>query len=202
MKKTLVTFLVLSVLSGSVLSQEKKTYLKPPSLGFSFILNDFQTAQRIRSTSLSAVFRDKKVSKIKEMSPGLAINYFKGLNNYMDAALTLSGSFLDYPFDNGNTSTAGKESLLLELDASLHAKLLPDNYIVDPFFSIGVGASRYRGYYGAILPVGLGLQINLFNDSYLMVNSQYRIKVSDNSNYHLYFSIGFTGTIGESHKDE
>jgi OOP family OmpA-OmpF porin len=201
MKKALVVLLVSCVLCRPALSQTTKDYTKPASLGLSFILNDFQTAQNIRSTSLSAVIRDKKVSKIKQMSPGLGVTYVKGLNNFLDATSTLSASFLDYPFDNGITSTSGKESLLLELDASLHAKLLPDNYIVNPYASLGLGISKYRGYYGALMPLGLGLQVNLFSESFLFINSQYRIKVSDNTNYHLYFSVGFTGTLGRSKEE-
>ena len=173
-------------------------YRKGPVLGINFFFNDFQTASSIRSTSLGIAIRNKKLGKIKDMSPGIAINYMEGLSNYIDFSATLSGSFVDYPFE-GRVST-GNEALLLEGDASLHAKLLPDKYWVVPFFSAGVGASKFKGYYGAFIPVGGGIQVNFFDDAFLLINTQYRLKVSENTNYHFYGSIGIAGNIGSKKK--
>ena len=102
------------------------------------------------------------------------------------------------PFDG--RPPAGDQTLLLEADASLHAKLLPDKYWVVPFLSAGLGASKYKGYYGAFVPLGLGVQVNLFYDAFLVLNSQYRVKVTDNTNYHFFGSIGIAGNIGGKRK--
>jgi hypothetical protein len=194
MKKALV--IVSALVLASVTSFSQTTNLvKKPSLGLHFLLNDFKTASAIRSSSLNTVIREKTNAKLKEMSPGLAITYMQGISSNVDFTTTLSGSFVDYPFQNGIVSN-GEDAFLLEGDVALNAKLLPDQYWVNPFLTLGVGAFKYKGYYGAFMPAGAGLQLNLFNEAFLLLNAQYRIRVTENSSYHFYYGIGFVGTIG------
>jgi hypothetical protein len=82
MKKILAVLLALSAFLPSGFGQDDE--IRPPALGISFFLNDFTTADRIRTTSLSQVLADKKWAKPKEMSPGIAITYFKGLTKHVD----------------------------------------------------------------------------------------------------------------------
>src|SRR5688572_13005555 len=114
MKKNLVIVLSLLITAVSGFSQSENV-VKQPSLGLHFVLNDFKTAGAIRSSSLNAVLREKRNAKIKEMSPGLALTYLKGINTHVDFSTTLSGSFVQYPFENGITPS-GDESFLLEAD--------------------------------------------------------------------------------------
>ena len=192
MKKAL-SFLVAVVVCGHAFSQDSTSYKKPSTLGIQFIFNDFQTATAIRNSSLAAVIRDKKVAHLKNMSPGLAINYLKGLNNIFDLSTSLEMSFLDYPIQG--KSSFGGNNLLLEGTAMINAKMLPDKYYFVPYLSAGLGVSKYEGYYGTFLPVGGGVQVNVFNEAFFFVNSQYRVKVADNTNYHFFASIGFAGII-------
>lgn len=166
---------------------------KNPALGIYFLFNDFKTASSIRSSSLSSVLINKQYGKIKEMSPGLAVNYLQGINRQLDVSTTLAGSFLDYPYEGMPLS--GTESLLLEADASLYAKMVDDRHWVVPYLSAGLGVSKFKGYYGAFIPLGAGIRFNLFDDAFLMVNSQYRLKVTDKVNYHFYYSIGVVGNL-------
>ena len=76
------------------------SYRQQPALGIHFLLHDFQTATSIRNSSLSRVLANKEFGKVKEMSPGLAISYSEGLHDNFDVAVTLAGSFLDYPREN------------------------------------------------------------------------------------------------------
>src|SRR5438105_4532750 len=152
MKRILLSLLALMVISSVVLSQNNIDYTKSPAIGIHFFFNDFKTASSIRSNSLGIVLRDKKYARIKEMTPGLAVNYLQGINNYLDFSGTLAASFLDYPFEGRNFS--GNESMLLEGDASIHAKLFTDKYWVVPYFSAGLGISQFSSYYGAFIPVG------------------------------------------------
>jgi hypothetical protein len=62
--------------------------VRQSAIGISFTLTDFLTAQRIRSTSLTSVLNDKAWAKIKEMSTGLALSYYKGLMPKIDFAAT------------------------------------------------------------------------------------------------------------------
>ena len=92
MKKILAALLAMSLISPASYSQDEE--IRPAAIGISFILNDFTTADRIRNSSLSSVLAKDQWSKLSEMSPGIAITYFKGLRKHVDFAGTLAGSFV------------------------------------------------------------------------------------------------------------
>jgi len=193
MKKLLASVVAITSLVYSDAQTVKP--LRNPSLGVSFFLNDFVTPQRIRSTSLNTVFRDKSRAKFKDMSPGIGITYFTGLTPHVDFAASLNGSFVRYPFPK---KTFSSDMLLLEADASAQFKLTTENYWFIPYLSAGIGAHRYDIYYGAFVPVGIGARLNLFDEAGVFVNSQYRIPVTkETANYHFYHSIGVYGKIAE-----
>src|SRR5207253_2186879 len=121
---------------------------------------DFTTANRIKNNSLGGVLKDKDWAQFNEMAYGLSLQYMEGLSNHVDFSSTLAGSFLKYPFSN--KATPSDDALLMELDATLHLKLLTDKYCVVPYANVGVGVSAYKfSSYAAYFPVGLGLQFNL-----------------------------------------
>jgi len=176
-------------------AQEEADYKQQPALSIHFLLHDFQTASSIRNSSLSQVLANKQFGKIKDMSPGLAISYSEGLSDNFDVAVTLAGAFLDYP--RQNASSSGSDKFLLEADASVRGKMFSDKYWFTPYLQAGIGASKYKGYYGAFVPLGAGLQINFFDEAFLLINSQYRVPITETANYHFYYSIGLAGNIGK-----
>ena len=193
MKKLLVSLFSTVLFAPLLFSQDN---IRPAELGISFNLYDFITAQRIRTTSLSSVLSNKKIAKIGNMSPGIGIHYFKGLKKNLDFAGTLSGTFLDYPMP-ASTST-GSDKFLLAADASAQFKLVPDNYWLQPYASMGVGGHKYGAYWGAFIPLGVGMNIDFFNEAKIFWSSQYRIPVTTNTaNYHFFHAIGITGRIGK-----
>lgn len=195
MKKTFASLIILSFLTQGAIAQTAKSSIRPTALGVSFILTDFTTAQRIRNGSLSKLISNHSWAKLREMGPGLALTYFKGLRPHIDFAGSLGASFVTYPIPN---KTFSSDNLLLEADASANFKMFTEDYWFTPYFSLGVGASKYLGYYGAFLPVGAGVKLNLFNEASLFIASQYRIPVtSETTNYHFTYSIGVSGIIGK-----
>ncbi|MES1217789.1 MAG: OmpA family protein [Bacteroidota bacterium] len=193
MKKIISALSALFLLAFSSYGQDDE--IRPPALGISFFLNDFTTASRIRTTSLNAVLRDKKVAKISEMSPGIGITYFKGLKKHIDFAGTLGGSYVKYPMPNKIFSD---ERFLLEANAVLNFKLTTEKYWVQPYLTAGIGAHKYGSYYGAFVPLGIGFKINLFDEAHLFANSQYRVPVTtETANYHFQHSIGIAGVLGK-----
>ena len=191
MKKIIVSFLA-GVFCIS--AQAQNDYTKRPTLAIHYVLNDFKTAKDIRTLGLTKVVDAKQWSKVRLMDPGAALSYIQGLSNHLDLAATLSASFLNYQVPS--TSIVDNQShLFLEAAATANLKLLTDKYYVNPFLTAGIGASKYKGYYGAFVPVGLGLQIKVVEDNYALLNAQYRIPVSDNAEYHLYYSFGFAHTL-------
>lgn len=193
MKKALALCLALYSVLLAARSQDK-SFQPIETIGIHFIFNDFATALDIRSSSLATVLNNRRFGKLKDMSQGLALSYSKGLSKYFDFTSMLAGSFLSYPIPGKEDQ--GTQSLLLEADASLRGKMFTDQYWVVPYLQVGVGFSRYKGYWGAFIPVGVGLQINFFDEAYLLINSQYRVAVTETANYHFVHSVGLVGNIG------
>jgi outer membrane protein OmpA-like peptidoglycan-associated protein len=199
MKKILAALLALYVFLPASFGQEDE--VRPAAIGVSFFFNDFTTASRIRSTSLSQVISKKNWAKASEMKPGLAISYFRGLKNHIDFSGTLASSFLKYPLDNYSFNS---ERFLLEADASFNFKMVSEKYWVQPYVTAGVGGHMYAGkYFGAFVPTGLGMQINFFDDAHLFANAQYRIPViKELTNYHFMYQIGIAGRVGNKKAPE
>ena len=193
MKNLLASLFVICLVAQEGLSQT--TPVRPKAFGVSFIMNDFATAQRIRSNSLETVLREKTWAELNEMDPGLALTYFQGLTSHVDFAGTLGISYVNYPVPNKPASPT--DALLLEADASINLKLLSENYWVSPYLSVGVGGSKYKNYYGAILPLGMGLKVNLFDEAAFFINTQYRVGITkETTASHFVYSIGIAGVIG------
>ena len=179
---------------NSFAQDNTKSYVRPPALGISFFFNDYVTPQRIQASSLSSVLANKQKAKIKEMDAGIAISYFQGLSNHVDFVGTLGGSFVQYDLED---RTIDNDKFLLEADASINLKLLTEKYWLTPFASVGAGFSKYGVYYGAFVPVGLGLKLNIFDEAHLFYNTQYRIPVTTTTaEYHFMHGIGIAGIIG------
>jgi OmpA-OmpF porin, OOP family len=194
MRKIYGAWLACMLLSVCTFGQDAD-YTRAPSIGVYFFLNDFKTAAAIRNSSLNTVLDQKQFGNLKEMSPGLAITYIKGLSNHFDYSVTASGSFVDFPLQNRPAETTSSDKFFLEVDASITGKMVTDRYWLIPTFSAGVGASKYGSYYGAFIPVGVGLQLNFFDEAYLLIGSQYRIPITETNNYHFMHSIGIAGNI-------
>lgn len=195
MKFTRIILALFCLHTTGLFAQDETDYRQQPALSIQFLLHDFQTATRIRNSSLSSVLSNKQFGKIKDMSPGLAISYSDGLSNNFDFLVTLAGSFLDYPRENSSSSSGG-DKFLLEADASVRGKMFSNKYWFTPYLQAGLGASKYKGYYGAFLPLGAGIQLNFFDEAFLLINAQYRVPVTETASYHFYYSIGLAGNIG------
>jgi OmpA-OmpF porin, OOP family len=194
MKKILSVLFALYFLVPAVNAQEDDE-IRPAALGISFLMNDFVTPSRIRSTSISSVLNNKQFAKFSEMNPGMAITYFKGIRKHIDIAASLGGSFLSYPMA-GKIFTSN--NFLLEGNATVNLKMTTEKYWVQPYIIAGIGAHKYRSYYGAFLPLGVGIKVNLIDEAHFFINSTYRVPVTtETASYHLQHSIGIAGRIGK-----
>ena len=198
MKKLILS--VISILLVVSVFAQKEDYRKRSTLGVSFFLNDFKTAAEIKKNGLGSVIRAKNLFRTTRMDPGMAVSYLKGLSNHVDFVGSLDGSFVSYQIPNQVASS--KKDFLLDATAGLNIKLLSDKYWVVPFADFGVGASKYLSTYAAFVPIGVGVQINLFDEAFIIINSQYRIAVTDKAATYLYHSIGIAGNIGKDRKVE
>ncbi len=199
MKKFLLPLIAFIILSPCLFAQ-KYDNIRPAALGISFVMNDFKTPQYIRNNSLTATFRDKQFAKISEMSPGIALSYFKGLTNHIDFAGTLIASYATISLPDKPNNTG--DNFLLEADASANFKMTTEKYWAQPYLIAGIGAAKYNSYYSAFMPFGVGLKINLFDEASVFITSQYRVPVTqETNNYHFVHSIGIAGNIGKKKEE-
>ena len=196
MKKLLFS-LVAVCLSVGLFAQTMPSYKKRPSIGMNFFLKDMKTADLIDRTSLSNVLSKQQWNKIKDMSPGLSLNYYEGLTEYIDFMGSLGGSYVKYPFSYFTGVTTPNDSkFLLEASANLNFKLLRDNHFMVPYISLGVGASMYGGnYFAAYMPAGMGLQFHLGEETFVNTVFCYNAKISDLATNHFTYSIGIASPL-------
>ncbi len=193
MKKFLYLIIAGCLLISSAQAQDSKPLAK--SIGFSFFLNDFASAQRIRSTSLSQVINDKTFARMAEMNSGFAVNYYKQMRDRMSFNASLGISGLRYPMPGRNIT---KNGTLMEFSATINAMMTTSDYYVQPYLVLGVGAHKFGVHYGAFLPAGLGLKLNILGDASVVVTSTYRVPVTnETANYHFQHSIGIAAPLGK-----
>ncbi len=197
--KKLIFSLIAIGMSAGLFAQTTISYKKRPTLSFNFFLKDMKTADLIDRSSLSSVLSNKQWTKIKDMSPGVGINYYEGLTEHIDFMGTLGGSYVKYPFAYTSGVTATNENrFFLETSANINVKLLTDKHFMVPYFSVGLGASMYAGtYFAAYVPMGLGLQFNLGEETFLNTHLGSNGKISNLSTNHLTYSIGIGSPLKE-----
>jgi OOP family OmpA-OmpF porin len=197
--KKIIFSLIAIAMSAGLFAQSMISYKKRPTLSVSFLLKDMKTADLIDHTSLSTVLNNSTWTKVRDMSPGLALQYYEGLTEHIDFMGSLGGSYVKYPFSYLSGVTATNESkFLMEASANLNFKLLSDKYFLVPYFSLGLGASMYGGtYFAAYVPTGLGLQLNLGEGTFVNTMFGYNAKISNLSTNHLTYSIGIGSPLKE-----
>lgn len=175
----------------------KNMYTKGRTLGLQFTLHDFKTASEMRSGGMSQVLAKQQWNKLSRMRPGIAVNYSEGISDYFDFNARLGFSYLEYNLTNQPFAASVGAKPYFEADANIFMKLTSDQYYVSPFLSLGAGASTWKGYYAAYIPAGAGLQLNLFDQTFFIVQAQYRMPVTVNASHNLFYSFGIHGTIGK-----
>jgi hypothetical protein len=188
-------FISALLFSHAIALGQEASLIQNPTVGIHYIFNDFKTPVYLKTSSLSEVIRSKRFGKLKDMESGLALSYTQGISKHFDFTSTLIGSFSDYPTPDGTFN--GLDNLLLEGDASIRAKMFSNHYWVTPFIQVGTGVSSYSSSWGAFIPAGIGLQLNFFDEAFLLFNAQYRIAVTENVSNHFFYSIGLAGNIGK-----
>jgi outer membrane protein OmpA-like peptidoglycan-associated protein len=189
MKHLIVSLLAAIFIAPVVYGQEDE--IRSHEIGVSFNLYDFKSAELIRTTSLNAVIRDKQFGD--EKSPGIGLHYFKGLKKHIDFAGSFNASYLNQPLPEKNDPT---DRYNFQLEAAAHFKMVTDKYWFQPYLIGGFGAQKYYVYYGAYVPLGLGLNINFFNEGRLFINSTYRVPITTGTvNYHFMHAFGIAGRI-------
>ncbi len=195
MKRIYAAFFCFTFSFGAVAQDavREQGELRPKTFGFGIHLNDFVTANRIRNASLESVFNNDQKAGLSQQAPGISLMYAKGVLPYLDFVTAFSVGSGTVMLENKPGIEQG--SGFLALDASVQLKLLPERFIVNPYISAGVGASVTQGYYGAIMPLGAGVRIRIANETYIGLQSQYRVAVTETAGYHFSHGLTIMGTL-------
>ena len=191
MIKKLLTFSLVACYCATVIQAQEALPKKKGSLvGFSVNLTDFETPAAIKATSFSKTLKNSDWHKITNKDIGFSLMYWKGLGRKIDFSARYNGLFTRF------TKSSHENEYSNEFEAALHARMLTDNYTVNPFLTAGVGVGTYGKTWTPYSPLGVGVQLNLGSISYVFLQAHYRVsfdkKSLDNS---LFYSLGITENI-------
>lgn len=190
--------LLFAVTCLTTVNGQKSDLIKRPSFGFQFSFLDFQTGSDLKNNGLSSVIKEEKWYKVERMRPALTLNYMQGLSKYLDFMGRITSGFVTYPVNNSIAN--GVEKFYVEADANVNLKLLPDNYWVVPYLQAGIGTAKANSKWVAQMPLGVGLQVNLYDEVFLQLNSNYRVAVSPAASPSFLHSIGISVPLTEKKK--
>jgi OmpA-OmpF porin, OOP family len=202
MKQKLAFTLALAILAGGAFAQKMKRSDRYPSakkgnlFGVHFNMSDFKTPAAIKATSLNDVLKKKDWKQLSNMNGGFSFAYWKGLTKTIDLATKLNIVFADFSANYNNEP--GKTEVGLEIEPTLNFRPLNDNHLFSPFLTGGIGAGIYTGRIGLYVPVGVGIQCNLNSVTYLFLQSQYKVALTDKIlGDNLVYSLGIAENFAE-----
>jgi OmpA-OmpF porin, OOP family len=179
--------LMMLLLPGIVTYGQRKS-----AIGFSANLTDFETPAKIRASSLGDVLKDGIFGKVY---PGISLMYWQGLGKRTDFSIRYNGVFGDGEL---TSSKSNVKEYYNELEGSLHLRAFTDEKTFNPFLTAGVGIGNYWKNAGVAgyAPLGVGLQVNLLNETYIFLQGNYRWSFErDKLPNNLFYSLGFTQAI-------
>ena len=162
------------------------------AFGFSANLTDFETPAKISATSLGDVLKDGFFGRCQ---PGFSLMYWQGISNRIDFSIRYNGLFSDGSMASTKT---GLKEYFSELEGSLHLRAFKDDKTLNPFLTAGVGVGNYWKNTGiaGYAPLGLGLQLNLLDETYIFLQGNYRLSFDkDKLPNNLFYSLGFTQAL-------
>ncbi|MCX8473187.1 MAG: OmpA family protein, partial [Sediminibacterium sp.] len=172
---------------------KKRSPLENFYFGVKLSSYDFFTANYIQTHSLSEALNTKNINTDFGSFPiAVGVTFLKKINNHIDFMGGLEMMFLrDKPSPNISNPTLDPNPRRFygTADFTIISKLFPNNYIVSPFASYGIGVSFYEGAsWEPYLPIGLGLQFRLSKDVYLNTSIQNKIPVNPSGFSHITYT--------------
>lgn len=205
----------------AVLLFSQDTYAQKQGFGLHFGGNDFYGPQ-----TSNYLFNDKpKVSydrgkdtydtSIRQSllwDPVVRLTYWFQVNRHIDINLAASASNTYYPSANKDSvfiksrpsAPNGPRRFLGQFDLRVNYNILAkEDYIFSPYLFAGVAGSYHDIFFGANVPLGLGLNVNLSksDDLYFNLESSYRVAATDHDQHHLQHSFGFVYWFKPGYKE-
>lgn len=164
--------------------------------------SDYGFVKAVKDSSISYAFNRKGLFKSGNNSFGFGVSYWKGLGSHVDFSGNFIGTFSNFPKYFVKNDSIGKASFTPQLDLLLHGRALRENKVINPFLTAGIGA----GYFGKQLvvyaPLGVGLQFNFRTGTYVFLQAQWKLALTDGiRDDFMFYSLGF-GRQKKSKKPE
>ena len=192
MKQTLKLLLAVAIICNNAYAQKSWAPAKKGSLvGLQYNMADFRAPTGIKDPISGKVY-----STIREMDKGFSVAYWRGLTSKIDLAVKVNAMFKDY--SGIYQGITGKTEIGLELEPTLNIRPFSDASKIAPFLTAGIGAGIYNDKFGAFVPAGVGIQVNMNSVSYLFLQAQYKFTLTEKVlGDNLFYSLGFAQNIGK-----
>ncbi len=194
MKQKLTLVLALVVMAAGAFAQTANGPSKKPALfGIHFNALDIKTPVTLRNSANNRTF-----SQIKDMDFGFGLSYWKGLTNTIDFSTKAGVFFHDYAALDRSETAVNDREIGAEFEPSLNFRPYKDNSLIAPFLTAGIGGGYYSGKWGAYVPAGVGIQVNLQSSTYILLQAQYRFTLTkDVMKDNIFYSLGIAQSIGK-----
>ncbi|MEN9569302.1 MAG: hypothetical protein RL172_533 [Bacteroidota bacterium] len=176
MKVRIAFFVAFALMAFTATAQNYGGPKKGSAIGFSANFVDFSAS----------------LPKIGKVDPGFSVMYWHGLTGNLDYSLRYNGLFTSY-----TKQTTNDNSYTNEFEAAVHARLLKNNHLLNPFVTAGIGIGSYgKKTWAPYVPLGLGLQVNVANEAYVFLQANHRSSLSSSKlDNNMFYSIGVAQSI-------
>lgn len=177
----------------SIIHATAQQSLKKPGLfSYNISLSDYRFPQLISDSTLSKAFNQNDWYKPGNMSFGFGVSYWKGLTDKIDASGNFTGTFSNFPANFVKDDSIGQAGFSMQLDALVHLRAFKEKARVNPFLTAGLGIGYFPDKVALYAPLGTGLQFRFNEGTYLLLQAQWRKKLSNGiNNDYLHYSLSF-----------
>jgi OmpA-OmpF porin, OOP family len=193
MKQKLTLFLsFLTVAVGAFAQSNINNYQKRSLFGIHMNALDVNTPLNWKNNTGS-----RGLAGLKEQDLGFSLSYWKLIAPRVDLSIKGTLMFHDYAAVDRNLYNSNFNQVGVELEPSVNIKAFNDESVFNAFLTVGIGGGVYSKKVGAYIPTGVGLQANIGNTTYFMLQAQYRFTLTkDVLLNNLFYSFGVAQRIG------
>ena len=218
----LIAGALLTMCSTAAVAQSNNTNT---GIGIHFGAYDFygpQTDNYIRSKRYTYEYNESRgvydtafAHKKFFWRPMVKVSYWREIGDLFSVNASISLASLEYPESNSDSmyvrrnqfNTAGdrNDKFLGEFDVRFNYHILPrKDWIASPYLFAGVNASYHDIFFGADIPLGVGVNIGLDRSKNISLNleSAYKVSATSHNVNHLQHSIGFIYWFKPGYKPE
>ncbi|MEO7523070.1 MAG: hypothetical protein ABIT58_03195, partial [Ferruginibacter sp.] len=188
MKQKLAFVFSFLLLGATATFAQKKGSL----IGVHFNALDIKTPQTFKDNS-----GPKTLAGLRDQDFGFSVSYWRGLASHLDLSVRANLMFHDYSANDRGVYTPNQNQTGVEFEPALNAYVFNNSSLFNAFLTAGIGIGTYTGKVGAYVPTGVGLQANFNQETYFILQAQYRFSLDEKvAKNNLFYSLGIAQRIG------